>query len=64
MRTCQRCGTDDDTRRLFCPECGASFSLADLRRVRLMGLVGVENSTSPKIEQFWQTGDPAVFETP
>lgn len=45
---------------VFCPACGHADKKA-LRRVRLMGPVGVEHSNSPKIQQFWETGDPSVF---
>lgn len=27
-----------------------------------MGAVGVAHSSSPKIEEFWNTGDPSVFD--
>jgi hypothetical protein len=27
-----------------------------------MGPIGVRHSNSPKIEEFWATGDPAVFD--
>lgn len=47
---------------VFCPLCGKADRAA-LKRVRLMGLVGVQHSTSPAIEQFWETGDPQVFAT-
>jgi len=47
-------------RTVFCPRCGKADRTA-LRRVRLMGPVGVLNSNSPAIEAFWATGDPSVF---
>lgn len=43
---------------LFCPVCGKTAP-EDLSRVRLMGFVGVQHSTNPKIERFWRTGDPS-----
>ena len=49
---------------MFCPSCGAAYSPDDLRRVRLMGLVGVAHSNSPKIDEFFATGDPEVFDRP
>lgn len=45
----------------FCPACGRADQ-GKLKRVRLMGPVGVLHSNSPKIEQFWETGDPSVFD--
>jgi hypothetical protein len=47
----------------FCPACGRA-NKARLQGVRLMGFVGVLHSTSPKIEEFWQRGDPEIFKTP
>lgn len=44
----------------FCPVCGRADKVA-LKRIKLAGFVGVQHSTSPKIEQFWETGDPTVF---
>lgn len=44
----------------FCPRCGRA-DRAKLNGVRLMGAVGVLNSSSPAIEEFWATGDPEVF---
>lgn len=44
----------------FCPRCGKA-DRAKLKGVRVMGFVGVQNSTSPKIEEFFATGDPTVF---
>lgn len=49
----------DDGKTLFCGLCGKEREPGSLRRVRLMGFVGVEHSTSPAIERFWETGDPA-----
>jgi hypothetical protein len=46
--------------RVFCPDCGRADKTG-LGRVRLMGPVGVANSNSPKIQEFWATGDPEVF---
>lgn len=61
-KTCARCETTTDTRTLFCPGCGALYDRDELQRVRLMGAVGVAHSTSPKIEKFFATGDPSVFD--
>ena len=46
----------------FCPVCGRADK-TKLQRVRLMGPVGVLHSNSPKIEEFWATGDASVFDT-
>jgi hypothetical protein len=61
---CPRCESSDPGATLFCQHCGKLLDRAALEHVRLMGPVGVQHSTSPKIEQFWQTGDPAVFGQP
>jgi hypothetical protein len=62
---CQRCDHENvDPKRLFCENCGAIVDRNGLGRVRLLGLVGVQHSNSPKIEEFWETGDPAVFASP
>lgn len=45
---------------VFCPDCGRADK-ARLKTVRLPGFVGVQHSTSPRIEEFWATGDPDVF---
>jgi hypothetical protein len=45
---------------VFCPVCGKADTGA-LKRVRLMGFVGVAHSTSPKIEAFLDSGDPAAL---
>jgi hypothetical protein len=47
---------------MFCCDCGRVLDREGLRRVRLAGFVGVQHSTSPKIEEFWRTGDPNVFD--
>lgn len=63
--TCSRCGhANESARRLFCEECGKLLDRDGLRGVRVPGFVGVLHSTSPKIEEFWRTGDPAVFAAP
>jgi hypothetical protein len=62
MRECDRCSTSSDGRNLFCGNCGKAYSRAELQTLRLMGPIGVGNSNNPKIEQFWRTGDPTVFD--
>lgn len=47
----------------FCPDCGRADKKI-LHSLRLMGPVGVQHSNSPKIEEFWKTGDPSVFDSP
>lgn len=56
------CLHDDGQQTLFCGHCGKEREPGDLKRVRIMGFVGVANSTSPKIEQFWETGDPSALD--
>ena len=55
-----RCNPCPTTRNVFCPVCGKADTGA-LKRVRLMGFVGVAHSTSPKIEAFLDSGDPAAL---
>lgn len=62
MKTCGSCGFESD--RVFCKACGKVLDPAVLKSVRLMGPVGVGHSTSPKIEEFWATGDAEVFSRP
>jgi hypothetical protein len=61
--TCVRCDQDPGE-TLFCGHCGKVNDPDALRRVRLMGPVGVLHSNSPKIEEFYATGDPEVFGRP
>lgn len=49
---------------MFCGSCGSVFDRSELGRVRLMGAIGVQHSSSPTIEKFWATGDPSVFSKP
>lgn len=60
---CPRCSHQNvDIRRIFCEECGKQVEPGSLRPEAVLGFVGVANSTSPKIERFWETGDPSVFD--
>lgn len=62
---CTRCGhTNSDIKRIFCEDCGKLVAKGDLTRVGVLGFVGVGNSTSPAIQEFWATGDPSVFDKP
>jgi hypothetical protein len=54
---CSRCQNPRTTRNLFCA-CGKLYSKAELANVQVAGFVGVANSTNPKLERFWATGDP------
>lgn len=62
MKTCEKCGATGD--RVFCPQCGGIIDRPALESVRLMGPIGTQHSNSPKIEEFWATGNPDVFVTP
>lgn len=48
---------------MFCSTCGKLKEPGSLRKVRLQGFIGTA-STSPKMEKFWATGDPEVFDEP
>jgi hypothetical protein len=63
---CERCGATNDGSTRFCYACGKLLDKEGLRRVRLMGAVGIwENRhTNPKIDEFFSTGDPDVFDKP
>lgn len=63
---CPRCKHPATTGRLFCVKCGKLTDPAGLRSTagRLLGPVGVVHSTSPKIAEFWATGDETVFDRP
>lgn len=57
-----RCEDDscagETARSLFCATCGKVLDPVGLKRVRIQGFTGAA-STNPKIERFWETGDPA-----
>lgn len=63
VTVCTRCEHAWESRNLFCPECGAAKK-DELATVKLAGFVGVQHTTSPAVEQFWQTGDPASLSKP
>lgn len=50
-------------KRLFCSECGRLLEPGSLRSIRFQGFLGCQ-STNPKMEEFWATGDPEVFDRP
>lgn len=58
-----RCETCPDTERMFCPLCGRVADVTALRAVRLVGFIG-PGSINPRVERFWETGDPEVFDRP
>lgn len=62
--TCPRCKHDQDSVPSFCQSCGKVLNRKTLRSVRPMGFVGVQHSLSPKIDEWWNTGDPEVFDRP
>lgn len=49
--------TQDLSRNIFCQICGKVKEPGSLKRVRLQGFHGAA-SLNPKIERFWETGDP------
>jgi len=55
------CEPRPSTPPMFCPTCSKVVDPNGLRAVRVMGFVGVQHSTSPKIEAFFETGDPAAL---
>lgn len=58
-----RCTKCPDTDRMFCPLCGRVADVAALRAVCLLGFIG-PGSLNPRVERFWETGDPEVFDRP
>lgn len=44
----------------FCPVCGRADK-ETLKGVRVMGFVGVAHTLSPRVEAFFETGDPTVL---
>lgn len=66
MKTCSRCG-EDGNGGIWCPHCNRAYDLAEaqatLRSIKWSGFTG-SASTNPKVEEFVQTGDPAVFAKP
>jgi hypothetical protein len=49
------CDTEDE--HLFCQRCGKVRDRDSLRTVRIAGFTGGQ-TLNPKLEKFWQTGDP------
>ena len=58
------CEHPTDPTRTFCPVCGKLKQRDVLESIKLPGFVGVAHSTSPKIAEFWASGDPTVFDRP
>ena len=50
-------GCDTQTGSLFCPRCGKLIEPGSLRSLRIESFHGAQ-SLSPKMEKFWETGDP------
>jgi len=61
MDTCDHSTADPS--RLFCSDCGKLRAPDSLRKIRFTGFLGVQ-SVNPKMEQFWASGDPQVFDVP
>ena len=59
--TCPHCDGPVPARRNFCPHC--KKVVGDLSRIRINGFTG-RSSMSPKMQRYWETGDPAVFAKP
>lgn len=54
------CNHDDaNPRHLFC-HCGKLLDREGLKKVRFTQFLGTQ-STNPRMEEFWATGDPDVF---
>tara|TARA_B100001750_G_scaffold118765_1_gene94219 strand:+ start:285 stop:509 length:225 start_codon:yes stop_codon:yes gene_type:complete len=52
---------------IWCGECSKAYDIDDARKT--LGSLKFTNftggaSTSPKVEKFWETGDPSVFAKP
>lgn len=66
MKTCPHCSLDGDG-GIWCPNCKRAYDLDEARStlssIKLHSFTGGA-SLNPKVEQFWQTGDPEVFATP
>lgn len=61
MRT-HDCGADWPANRNFCPGCG-KVDLDALKGVTVNGGMG-RFSSNLTVKEFWETGDPSVFEKP
>ena len=66
MKYCSRCEKDTEG-GIWCGECKMAYNIKEarsiLRSIKTQGFTG-HASTSPKVEQFLQTGDPSVFAKP
>lgn len=51
---------------IFCQleGCGKLLDMAALKRIRPMGPIGVMHTNSPRVEAFWNSGDPSVLVDP
>lgn len=66
MKDCPHCNRRGDG-GIWCPHCKKAYDLEEAREIlgslKWKNFTGAE-STSPKVEEFWKTGDPAVFAKP
>jgi hypothetical protein len=63
---CQRCGFENPSSITFCAHCGWVLDRPALqaKAQRMQTNFTGPASTSPRIEEFWATGDPAVVYDP
>lgn len=64
MDTCPKCGQQPPAERLFC-HCGSLQDRDALKRVRLLGPIGVAHTNSAKVDAFLRgpdAGNPQIFE--
>jgi len=63
VKHCPTCDKDTEG-GIWCGVCGKAYSSTDASRIlggmKFKSFTGA-SSTSPKVEKFWQTGDPSVF---
>ena len=65
LRICPTCGEIEPNteRRIWCPTCGKAYDVDEARATLRSVKVGPGVLNSPKVDQFWETGDPSVFES-
>lgn len=68
MNACTNCGTPrTGEHKIWCPTCGLAWDIDEAREVlgslKVQGFTG-RHSLSPKMTEFWATGDPEVFAKP
>lgn len=57
---CDECPKGQST--MFCSTCGQILDPSTLKTLRFEPRFLGEASCNPKMEQFWATGDPSVFD--